>query len=307
MNNLKQLALAVHAYHDVWARFPMGEMPGSLSPNVAILPYLEQSGLYASFNFNIVPATGLGVGGKVPIWLSPESSTAVSTKIAVLVCPTDYINDSGPPAPDSRPSNYAWNSGTWWPRSRSWDGLFGRSIREGVPNPTAPDPPLGAASFSACQDGLSTTLLLSEVVCGPRELSAQRTRVSDCYEVVGISDVTTPAEAIAVCNAIDWRSSPLPWDGAWRYKGYPWAEGSLWRDWFNTIRTPNQSCCVQSSGKVVPAGWWFMLKPASSYHGSIVQAAMADASVRPFKELISPTIWMDLSTRSGGEVVNSEW
>jgi prepilin-type N-terminal cleavage/methylation domain-containing protein/prepilin-type processing-associated H-X9-DG protein len=53
-NNLKQIALALHAYHDVNGVFPAGVQTGVgnlLSFHVYLLPYLEQSNLYQQFNF----------------------------------------------------------------------------------------------------------------------------------------------------------------------------------------------------------------------------------------------------------------
>jgi prepilin-type processing-associated H-X9-DG protein len=52
--------------------------------------------------------------------------------------------------------------------------------------------------------------------------------------------------------------------------------------------------------------WWFMIKPASSYHPQVVNAAMADGSVHAIKETIDRRIWMALSTRAGGEVISAE-
>lgn len=64
-NNLKQLGLAIHSYHDVWGRFPLGAACFSVwdldggsehinnhgSMFVALLPYIEQQGLYEVCNF----------------------------------------------------------------------------------------------------------------------------------------------------------------------------------------------------------------------------------------------------------------
>jgi prepilin-type processing-associated H-X9-DG protein len=47
-----------------------------------------------------------------------------------------------------------------------------------------------------------------------------------------------------------------------------------------------------------------MIKPASSYHGGGVSAAMADGSVRAFKGTIDASLWMALSTRAGAEAVD---
>lgn len=304
-NNLKQVALAVHGYLGTWSTFPLGEMPGSLSANVAILPYLEQSALYNQFNFIVLPGAGLGVGGSKPTWMGAAASTAVGTRVAVFTCPSDInaIGDGSPPA--FWPSNYAWNSGVWWPRTRAWDGLFGRSVREGEVFPVPPDPPLGAVSVADCRDGLSVTLLAAEVACGPRAAGAGRTSVSDCFTVPGLGEKASVDRAIQACASADWRTAALPWGGNWRHKGFPWVEGTLWRGWFNTLQGPNQNCCVEGSGGYTTAAdWWYMIKPASSYHGGMVNAAMADASVRAFPQAIDLPLWRALGTRAGGEVAS---
>lgn len=180
-NNLKQLGLATQGYIGTWQTFPLGEMPGSISPNVAILPYLEQTALYNEFNFIVLPEAGLGVGGQKPTWLSSTASTSVNTKVSTFFCPSEINSENGGSSPNFWPSCYAWNSGTWWPRSRSWDGLFGRSVVENSDASTPPDPPLGAVPLSGCRDGLTMTLLLSEVAVGPVTKSAGRTSVSDCF------------------------------------------------------------------------------------------------------------------------------
>src|ERR1041384_452352 len=64
-NNLKQMALALHGYHDVFKTFPAGKGPSySGSPVYArwsihsqILPYIEQDNLYKSIDFTKPPET----------------------------------------------------------------------------------------------------------------------------------------------------------------------------------------------------------------------------------------------------------
>jgi prepilin-type processing-associated H-X9-DG protein len=48
------------------------------------------------------------------------------------------------------------------------------------------------------------------------------------------------------------------------------------------------------------------MKPASSYHPGTVNAALADGSVRNFKESVALNVWMALGTRAGGEVISSD-
>jgi prepilin-type N-terminal cleavage/methylation domain-containing protein/prepilin-type processing-associated H-X9-DG protein len=308
-SHLKQIALAVMQYHDSVQMLPMGEMPGYFSPHVAILPYLDQATIFNSINFIVLNGSGFGAGGKPPTWLDAISITAGQTRIDVYVCPSEEFSDNAEPEWTSGPpywaSSYAWNSGTWWPRTQAWDGLFGRSFQSNR-RPPVPPSPLASLGLSACTDGTSQTLLVSEVANGPIDPSAIRTPISDCYQA-NIQASLTVDQVLASCDALSWQNSPIAWGGNWRFKGYPWLEGTLWRNWFNTIRTPNQTCCVDGSTTAVnDQNWWFMLKPASSYHPQSVNAAMADGSVKTIKETINRVAWMALSTRAGGEVVSSE-
>ena len=287
-NNLKQIGLAVHNYADTWGSFPMGEMPGGLSPQVGILPFLEQTQVYDSFNFNL---------GQRWIWTQPATITVGRTRISSYLCPSEIYTEYASDAFQFWASNYAWNSGTWYPRTQNWDGLFGRSYPDGIGG--LPGRALRAITFGSIKDGTSNTLLCAEVANGPLVVGAARTKVSDCYQADGLTNTSTVAEAVASCNQVDWTTGPIPWGGSWRYKGYAWVEGSIWRNWFNSIRTPNQTCCR-------PSDWWFIMKPASSYHPGGANAVMADGSVKFFKESIALNTWMGLSTRTGGEVISAD-
>ena len=74
VNNLKQIGLAMHNYHDVNGSFPIDRclfsaslvpVPYSYSGLAAILPYLEQSNVYASINFSL-PEANPPAGGGTP-------------------------------------------------------------------------------------------------------------------------------------------------------------------------------------------------------------------------------------------------
>lgn len=70
-NNLKQIGLAMHNYHDVYNTFPHNQNRwnnGVINNNqipqwswlVAILPYIEQANLYKSFSYDVLVADGSG-------------------------------------------------------------------------------------------------------------------------------------------------------------------------------------------------------------------------------------------------------
>ena len=94
-NNLKQIGLALHSYHDANNRFPPGYADGNTDPNLTpdndlgpgwgwaafVLPYLEQNNVYRKINFS----QGVGVGVNVQV-----SQTA----LAIFQCPSDPFQDA---------------------------------------------------------------------------------------------------------------------------------------------------------------------------------------------------------------------
>jgi prepilin-type N-terminal cleavage/methylation domain-containing protein len=65
-NNLKQIGLALHQFHDVNRHFPYGKSPSypgvpvwaRWSTHSQILPYLEQNNVYNLLDFSMPPTTG---------------------------------------------------------------------------------------------------------------------------------------------------------------------------------------------------------------------------------------------------------
>jgi len=95
-NNLKQLGLAIHNYHDSHRTFPNGgfaEFHGSVSYGnglswlVMILPYIEQAPLYNQFNFK---ATNFGTNVALSRNLIPGYMCPSGTKILETNNTTNY-------------------------------------------------------------------------------------------------------------------------------------------------------------------------------------------------------------------------
>src|SRR5947208_6922760 len=81
-NNLKQIGLALHAYHDSNKFFPPGANANNYAWSFFALPYLEQGNIYKQVN----PTTTL-------LRTAVSANTALfQTPLPVFVCPSDTGN-----------------------------------------------------------------------------------------------------------------------------------------------------------------------------------------------------------------------
>jgi len=94
-NNLKQIGLALHNYHDVFGKFPCGWVhPASMvtegmavcSWSARILPYLDESALYKSLGITNSYIIDNGLGG------STADAADVETSLPQYQCPSDITD-----------------------------------------------------------------------------------------------------------------------------------------------------------------------------------------------------------------------
>lgn len=86
-NNLKQIGLALHMYHDNVNTFPPGAIvTNNLSWNVLVLPYLEQGGIYGQFNFN------LGAFNGAPNQEGPGKNVHSTIRLPAYLCPSSIVD-----------------------------------------------------------------------------------------------------------------------------------------------------------------------------------------------------------------------
>jgi prepilin-type N-terminal cleavage/methylation domain-containing protein len=104
-NNLKQLGLALHDYHDNNGCFPPGIVAdtsdtrtGKHSGLVFLLPYIEQQSLYGRYDF-------------ASSWKSPANLAVAQVPVATFLCPSganDVPQDGGV---SGAPTDYAFCKG----------------------------------------------------------------------------------------------------------------------------------------------------------------------------------------------------
>lgn len=127
-NNLKQIGLALNAYHASYGRFPfdiaylLGN-PGSAGPGpklaqdqycsslVRLLPYLDQAVLYSSVNFSFETHS---IPNHIP---HPANTTSANTVLSTFLCPSDGLSTQ------SGGTNYRGNFGVGPQPMASAEGL----------------------------------------------------------------------------------------------------------------------------------------------------------------------------------------
>ncbi|APZ93453.1 DUF1559 domain-containing protein [Fuerstiella marisgermanici] len=91
-NNLKQIGLALHNYHDVSNSFPFAWMLGSDFNasvwGIQILPHLEQGALWNNWNSSIPPFNEAAAFGMGPASAIQQNLDVIKTPIAVYLCPS---------------------------------------------------------------------------------------------------------------------------------------------------------------------------------------------------------------------------
>ncbi|MFO1064952.1 MAG: DUF1559 domain-containing protein [Pirellulales bacterium] len=262
-NNLKQLGLALHNYHDAHKRFPFasgGTVPPSGSPGYSavslLLPYMEQAPLWNQIDFRL-PLT------------DPVNNNARLASVPGFLCPSDRAN----PQPQTGGAiNYMVNKGSLhlW-SDPTCNGVFipGKSFR-----------------MADITDGTSNTAAFSE-----RLLCDGNNGVVDLQADVflGTGDPANPDEAIQMCYATNASNLanqfPL-------FMGAPWMNG---QHTYMHVDTPNRRSCGFYPTKAT--------MPATSRHTGGVNMGLCDGSVNFVTQSVDRTTWRALGTRAGGEVV----
>jgi prepilin-type N-terminal cleavage/methylation domain-containing protein len=148
-NNIKQITLAVHSYHDSHKFLPPGSTDATLAGSTgfaAILPYLEQTTVYTLYDFS--------KGNSDPVNLQ-----AVSQRVKTYVCPSCFfarkVPIAGCDANDRAPGTYAFSTNTGDPYSVSNGAIV---------NAFTP-----LTRLASITDGTSNTFLAGEAHWGFRD------------------------------------------------------------------------------------------------------------------------------------------
>ncbi|MBI1348441.1 DUF1559 domain-containing protein [bacterium] len=220
-NQIKQLGLALHNYHDTYNVFPYAVANQGYSASgqnvtnhkgfIGLLPYFDQANLFNQFNLSWATGTHNNSGGIVAGGTSPTTNTNLNltTKILpMLICPSDggaqFEASNGATygcgVANSARSSYQFSIGiTGWAAfpGNNWDTegintrrMFGCNSRSNVRD---------------VKDGLSNTVAISETTL---EVDDGKTGNWACASHVGYGVDFGTGYGINNYTCCTWRSPP---------------------------------------------------------------------------------------------------
>jgi prepilin-type N-terminal cleavage/methylation domain-containing protein/prepilin-type processing-associated H-X9-DG protein len=302
-NNIKQIAIACHSYHDRMNTFPpavqlinpiltspqngTGSTANNMSsyrtpgfgPNwaVLILPDIEQSALYNQYQTsinNFVPSGGTDQswrglrGNKIPTYLCP-SDTGQDTLFS--------LNGGG-----WARGNYAANAGGGW----ICDSVNGRSTDNNRGGIIVIN---GGIKMTDISDGTANTVLINELRVGlndkdRRGVWSMGVGGSSLTGALGFGDCGTPNDTNEYSDDIE-----------------------NCNDVRQALGVGNSGLAIKKMGcsnDNLPNNWPNWQAGARSQHSGGVNAAMADGSVRFVRDSITVTAWHWSNGRSDGAIVS---
>jgi prepilin-type N-terminal cleavage/methylation domain-containing protein/prepilin-type processing-associated H-X9-DG protein len=270
-NNLKQMTLALHGYHDVASTLPAWQGTDYATWIAPILPFVEQAAIAKTYTSIFVASPGnvrsLPAPGRGAIVAEPISS--------VLRCPSDdgALQDNGV-YERATPGSSGWPSGYY--NGVTSYGANAGSTTANPPNGVIFLPPTGFKPINLTDiiDGTSNTLALGE------------RRTSD-PSWKPLQDKLNPGNY----EARDLRL----------YAGWWASSGGIYRRAVTQINymLPADISAVTSTVNRINA--------YGSAHPGGCNISLCDGSVRFFREALSLITLQALSTRAGGEVIAEEF
>lgn len=302
-NNLKQIGLALHNFHDTNRVFPGQGVSHRISPGtmfsylVPILPYIEQSQLYDQWT---------SIDDYEQPWTSPEDNGGAAGvdwgpqfafkgyKVSAYLCPSDGAATT-PIAGGVARSSYPGCQGDTYLDSLdpygSFRGFFSRAQAH-FPNEKK--------SMASITDGTSNTLCVSEKVCGDsyatRLIRATVAAVDDMTNGDGTPNSWRPQDCLEERSSTNPREYASTAALSWPHGENFW-DGRAYVTRFCTVLPPNSPSCTDNEAD---PSMGFHMTSAGSYHTGGVNALYVDGSVHFISETIDSGSALSAPVLDGG-------
>ncbi|MCL2624321.1 MAG: DUF1559 domain-containing protein, partial [Planctomycetaceae bacterium] len=287
-NNLKQISLALHTYHDATRGFPAStgfsyaggvfplkdteDMHPLFGPHVALLPYIEQGAVFERFTAACQQYQA------APPGVALADSDWMRARISAFSCPsgTQRMNGLGDIAGIGQVSSnsYAFSMGDYpggtHIQVRNSRGAFGghKQFR----------------TMGSFVDGTSNTIVFCESVVG--DMNANRVKGNISFTGDSGQNAMTPTQCLATMNP---DKKTLAYIQKYA-RGEAWFLGIPAINAFLTVLPPNSPNCANQQDTTGTIMEWFAgIYSASGYHTGGVNVGLGDGSVTFVSDTISST------------------
>lgn len=298
-NQLKQLGLALHNYHDTYGAMPPRKQgtgnpgnQGRASAFIALLPFIEQTAMYDQ-----IKAGDPTAATPIPPW-GPSAWSgwgAWNTPPSALLCPSATSEN-----PQANAVNYMFSVGDTIQNNRDSTNLRGVfQSRDGV-------------NFRDVTDGLSNTIAMSERLVTNYAIGGKSGNIKVTHgTATGLSGLQSNPSQCAAMASGNFYTDPTTVKGR---SGYRWTDGQIEKLGFTTVLPPNAPSCID--GANVNGDGQNTIMPPNSNHPGGVLGLFCDGSVTFVAETIdtgdltaastanaiSPYgVWGAMGSKSGGE------
>ncbi len=281
-NNMKQLGLALHNYHDTFTRFPIGEQSPVFRMNwrFSILPYIDQANMYNRCDTGYLNTTPAGVGGFASAGGSGYgvgtggNAALRSWYVPGFQCPSSALGTNTNAGPTKNNSELL--------QTHDYVGISGAT----------PDP---AGRTTVC----SAATGYGGIYCNNGFLAP-----NDCFNIKdgpdGTSNTMLVAEQSGPINNQDYRSVYYGgWSGFTSAGKMPAQTGSPWGSGTTAIR-------YVINPKAVDVGMdntWDANTALTSYHVGGVHCLMGDGAVKFVSENIDFPTLLRAGAKDDGQVI----
>ncbi len=307
-NNMKQLGLGMHNYHDTFNVFPAEEihhytgqanLANFHTHKVAILPYIEQDQVYNAVNFDF-GCRCCWVGGEPDVNL-----TARRANIEIYACPSDpniaFTNRQV--GPDWTATNYSANIGTWLgsnqradgvlplaPQSWAWTDFLGiKDITDGTANTALmAEIAIGHWDKDANPQAYNIKTVVMQPSGGPGAVWLSPSNNSAMDQMRNVC-LNSSASDVAVNT---WESRLKGWGSYFQGDQYYWR-------YYNHLLGPNKPWC-KNNGDL---NWG--ARPAGSWHPGGANHLMCDGTVRFVTDNVDNVVYRAVGTKQGSETIDN--
>jgi prepilin-type N-terminal cleavage/methylation domain-containing protein/prepilin-type processing-associated H-X9-DG protein len=317
-NNLKQMGLALHGFHDTYGRFPAGMIhsgaPTSTTPAttpyrgpevsynppyvvynhsgfIAMLPYIEQENLFRQYNYQYVGSSrnsttcAIGPDPGAPNFTSNVNPNRLvaQTYLKIFTCPSDQDPPpqvtSGPPGSSNAYERLATRRSNYCLSSGSYPDQSNAKYDNYDRARRGVFGNDGAAGIRDITDGTSNTIAIGE---------SRQTKESSNYGPFGLNGSHTSVFGMGITYG---SASPTAASAPCWKPNYPY---------FSDVNCLNASGVAMSRFTTVnyQYAWGF-----GSRHSGTTNFVFCDGSVHGIADNIATATWIALVTPGAGEIV----